>query len=93
MTSQEYDVSSDEILTDICALFFSTIPSVLSASEKLQENDPNSGFCDIPLLSTIVMFLNLSSLLPRLPSHVYCKRKEAERDAHSNDSGSQMGLL
>ncbi|XP_022948667.1 agamous-like MADS-box protein AGL15 isoform X6 [Cucurbita moschata] len=28
-----------------------------------------------------------------LPSHVYCKRKEAERDTHSNDSGSQMGLL
>ncbi|XP_022998484.1 agamous-like MADS-box protein AGL15 isoform X5 [Cucurbita maxima] len=28
-----------------------------------------------------------------LPSHVYCKRKEAERDTHSNDSRSQMGLL
>ncbi|XP_038905098.1 agamous-like MADS-box protein AGL15 isoform X3 [Benincasa hispida] len=28
-----------------------------------------------------------------LPSHVYCKRKEGERDTHSNDSGSQMGLL
>ncbi|XP_022152605.1 agamous-like MADS-box protein AGL15 isoform X4 [Momordica charantia] len=28
-----------------------------------------------------------------LPSHVYCKRKEAERDTHSNNSGSQMGLL
>ncbi|KAE8650924.1 agamous-like MADS-box protein AGL15 isoform X1 [Cucumis sativus] len=28
-----------------------------------------------------------------LPSHVYCKRKESERDTHSNDSGAQMGIL